>query len=274
VSNTWPEIDPESDRAWDPRRDPLLAYSLRIESILRAWTPIWNGLEKDPDYAASTRLLFADHGERFFRAGEHSKLAGIHGVDLDPLELRVPLVIAGPSFESKTRRETSPVSVLQVRNAVSDLLLDDRPITPSSFEMVGPVFSVLQSIDSRVFHGVFEPHVDAYDMTLQDVLKGVELSSDGNWVRDADRPAEGTWGRLTVAAATSDYLRVYKQLPDGEALVNVYKGYELAESRKVALSEFEAVQGQAKAFLERSKSLVTATVSSQSVRVQRSESGP
>ena len=128
---------PESEvPGWLPERNPSHAYRLRLRSLMKAWEPIWNQLASDPDYKDSVRIFFSDHGERFYHVAPQVQLSGVHGMDLNPWETRVPLIVWGPgmdAFKDETRRKKA-VNLLEIRDLAERVVLRGEPFR---YDMLG-----------------------------------------------------------------------------------------------------------------------------------------
>lgn len=220
-----PAVTEEDVANTDPRRDPFLTYRIRVRHLLAAWRPIWEALAQDPDYAQATRVLFADHGERFYHATESLRLQGTHGYDLDPWELRIPFVVAGPGFPSGPGTARA-VDTLELRDAVAGLLLCHAPISPASFG-TRPFAAVRYHTLST---DNFRPEPEgvrylAYDS--KKIVQGSALLPHGVWVLRYQASLEERQKEISLARAEGDRLDVYKPLEGGGAHHITYQGYAL-----------------------------------------------
>ena len=225
---------------WDPRSDPFKAYEIRMNSILRAWQPIWASLSKDQDYQGSVRILFSDHGERFYHASEAVRLCGIHGYNLDPWETRVMLKVAGPRFSGvgpSVDRE-STVSLLGIRSAINGLVETGSPITPEQFSKAYPQapmrYHTLSTGDFTTEPGKYK------EMNIKDLVKGSYIAPYGIWFTQYEKSAEERSKELTVGFAKRDHLTVIKPLAEGGAHRYEYDGYQLKTITTLDQKTYEA----------------------------------
>ncbi len=226
----------------DPRRDPMLAYEIRVRHLLAAWHPIWEALAKDPDYAQATRVIFADHGERFYHVTPTLQLQGTHGYDLDPWELRIPFLVAGPGFKDGTGT-TRAVSTLELRNAVAARLLQGQPILPTSFGTLP--FAPVRYHTLRT--DFLRPDPKGIHFQCDDPKKlvaGAALLPHGIWVMRFQAPLAEREKSLSVAKAVGDHLDVYKPLVGGGAYHFAYDGYQLKAVEALDETAFQKVRAE------------------------------
>lgn len=232
-----PAIKPEDVANTDPRRDPLGTYRIRVRHLLEAWKPLWEALAKDPDYAQATRFLFADHGERFYHATETLRLQGTHGYDLDPWELRVPFLVAGPGFHDGPGT-TRAVDMLELRDAVAGRLLLGSAITPGSFgarPFAAVRYHTLRTDDMRPDpEGV---HYLSYE--AKKIVQGAALLPHGVWVVRYQASLEERQKAVSLARAEGDRLDVFKPLEGGGAHHITYQGFLLKGMVELSESEFQ-----------------------------------
>jgi len=220
-----PVVQPEDVASTDPRRDPLGTYQIRVRHLVAAWKPIWEGLARDKDYAQTARVLFADHGERFYHATETLRLQGTHGYDLDPWELRIPFLVAGPGFKDGPGTNRA-VDMLELRDAVADRLLEGRPIGPDNFG--ARPFAAVRYHTLRADFLRPEPegvHYLSYDS--KKIVEGAALLPDGVWVVRYQASLEERQKSVSLARAEGARLDVYKPLEGGGAHHITYQGYVL-----------------------------------------------
>lgn len=212
---------------WDARSDPFRAYEIRMQSILRSWAPIWKNLTIDPDYGRANRILFSDHGERFYHATEKVRLTGIHGYNLDPWETRVMLKIAGPGFSgpSPTVDHQSTVSLLGIRDSIAALMDRGSAFTP---EELGRAYSLAPMRYHTLSISDFTVEPAEYkQMNTKDLIKGSYIAPYGIWFMQYEKPAEERSRELTLGLAEKGTLRITKPLKAGGAHRYIYEGFQL-----------------------------------------------
>lgn len=226
----------------DPRRDPLTSYRIRVRHLLAAWRPIWEGLAQDPDYAQAARVLFADHGERFYHATASLRLQGTHGYDLDPWELRIPFLVAGPGFANGTGTDRA-VDMLELRDALAANLLDGTAITPGSFGN-RPFAAVRYHTLST---DMYRPDPEGVRYLSEDpkaLVAGAALLPHGVWVIRYQATLEEREQSISVARAEGDRLDVYKPLVGGGAHHLAYRGTTLEKVEAIDEAAFQKVKAE------------------------------
>lgn len=220
-----PMLTQENLASTDPRRDPLGMYEIRVRHLLAAWKPIWERLSTDPDYAQATRVLFSDHGERFYHASETLRLQGTHGYDLDPWELRIPFLVDGPGFSS-TLGPSRAVGTLELRDAIAGKLLEGRNITKASFG--ARPFAAVRYHTLRADFLRPEPEgirYQSYDS--KKIVQGAALLPHGVWLVRYQATLEERQQAVSLARADEATLVVLKPLEGGGAHRLTYEGYAL-----------------------------------------------
>ena len=229
------ELDPNAVAKWDMRRDSYSLYQIRMKSILEAWAPIWKSLATDPDYKDAVRILFSDHGERFYHATENIRLSGVHGFDIDPWQVRVPLVVTGPGFMDETRKDGA-ASLLNIRNVIGKLLLHDQAPGPESFlaKPFAPVrYHTLDTSQMRTTEKKY------YELSVDKIVTRLQIRPEGLWFMEYDRPAEERAKEVTLAQAFGDRLIVFKPLLKGGAHRLEYQGYQLVSQQEISQEAFD-----------------------------------
>lgn len=240
-----PAVSPEDLVNTDPRRDPLGTYQIRVRHLLAAWKPIWEELARDPDYAQAARVLFADHGERFYHATETLRLQGTHGYDLDPWELRVPFLVAGPGFKNGPGPERA-VDMLELRDALADRLLEGKPITVGSFG--NRPFAAVRYHTLRTDFLRPEPEGVRYlSYDSKKIVEGVALLPHGVWVVRYQATLEDRQKTVSLARAEGDRLEVYKPLEGGGAHHITYQGYTLQGLFEIDEASFQKAKREIEA---------------------------
>lgn len=235
-----PAIRPEDVDNTDPRRDPLGTYRIRVRHLLAAWKPLWEGLAQDPDYAQATRVLFADHGERFYHATETLRLQGTHGYDLDPWEVRIPFLVAGPGFGTGPGSDRA-VDALELRDAVAGRLLQGRPITPVDFgarPFAAVRYHTLKTDTMRP-----DPEGVRYlSYDSKKIVHGAALLPHGIWVLRYQASMEERQRAVSLARAEGERLEVFKPLEGGGAHQLTYQGYTLQSLVELDEAAFQKVK--------------------------------
>jgi hypothetical protein len=245
-----PQLTPERMAAYDQRRDPFRAYTIRMESILKAWEPIWNRLAQDPSYGQAVRVLFSDHGERFYHVTDQVRLSGIHGYNLDPWETRIMLKAAGPGFDAgaggASRKET--VSVLSLRDAIARTLDAGPAAFRKTLEEAYPEAPMrYHCLDLDLFTD--EP-AKYRKMPVQDLSKATGIAPGGIWFTRYDKPASERAEEVTVAWGRGDTLEVFRPLEGTGAHRYLYEGFLLKSVSMVSEEEYKAQKEKAKKALK------------------------
>jgi hypothetical protein len=217
-------------QATDPRGDPLVAYRIRVNSILSAWRPVWESLSADPNYRNATRFFFSDHGERFFHLTESVRAIGVHGYDLDPWELRVPLVIDGPGWP--TGRAQHPTSLLLIREIISTRLFKNHGSTLSEVDSYpNPVARYLTVSTAHL-----RPNPYTYkELTSSLMASETVILPGGHWGLHYRISSEERGAYTSFAEVTADSLTVYKPLLDTDQYHKIiYDKYELKSNQIIS----------------------------------------
>jgi hypothetical protein len=212
---------------WDERFDPKVAYEIRMASILRVWQPIWNGLAEDPSYANAVRILFSDHGERFYPVGDRVRLQGVHGFNLDPWEMRVTLKVAGPGFvdTGAGAPEQRTVSLLALHDVIRGLVLDGQAITHETMASAYPAAPM--RYHTIGLHEFVEETAQYREISLEELQERTYIAKDGLWFMDYEKPAKERAADVTIGWAEGAHLWVVKPLLAGGAHVLHYDGERL-----------------------------------------------
>jgi hypothetical protein len=220
------QITVQREARYDIRRDPFKSYSIRMQSILKAWEPLWNELSQDPSYKNATRILFSDHGERFYRVSDKLRLGGIHGYNLDPWETRAMLKIAGPGFDpvpGPARQDT--ISLLALRDGFREALATDKAITPATIEHSYPEAPMrYQCIDVNLFT---EEPAEYRHLDMKTLTKGTSVAPGGIWFTQYTKTREERAEDVSVGWGRGGNLEVFRPLKAGGAHRYRYEGFLL-----------------------------------------------
>jgi hypothetical protein len=213
-------------RTADPRADPVLAYTLRMRAILRAWQPVWNSLGGDPQYGQATRILFSDHGERFYPGAGTTHLGGVHGYNLDPWEARVMLKIAGPHFDpGPGAPHPATLSLLALRDGFRQTLATGRAMAPASLEAAYPAAPLrLNSLDLGPFTA--EPPIYRH-LEIKAIAAGITLLPGGAWFTRYLKTAGERGEDVSIGWGRGSGLEVLRPLKAGGAHRFRYEGFAL-----------------------------------------------
>ncbi len=234
----WTQIPVGEEYRYDPRRDPYGIYSIRANHILQAWKGIWNGLSSDPNYKDAVRVFFSDHGERFYHVTPEIRLQGVHGFDLNPWELRVPLVVNGPG-PWPAQGTDNAVSLLEIRDAMAAWAVDKKTTRPESFGIY-PFAPIRYHTLSTDF---LRPSDIKYrEITPEGIAVAGRLFPDGIWAMQYDRPASERSKDVSVAEGNKSRLTVYKPLINGGAHKMTYDGLNMIGEVIIPEPEFQAAK--------------------------------
>ena len=221
------QVTPARAANYDLRRDPFQAYTIRMQSILAAWEPIWNEMAQDPQYKGAVRVLFSDHGERFYHVTEQIQLGGVHGYDLDPWETRIMMKIAGPGFDAArgTLPRPATISILSLRDGIANMVLDDRPMTQTVLEQAYPKAPMrYYGLDRNFF--MQEP-AEYRLMNVNDLVKHTGIAPNGVWFTQYNSSPSERAKDVMVAWGQGEDLTVFRPLKSGGAHRYDYKNFEL-----------------------------------------------
>lgn len=233
---SWKEFTPQELQNWDIRRDTFLVYEIRVRSLLKAWEPLWNGLGIDPAYANATRVFFSDHGERFYHVTDKVRLQGIHGFDLDPWELRVPFVVAGPGFQDRIGPEQA-LSLLQLRDAIGDWAIRHRPIGPEDFISNLGAFMRYPTLGTDFLR---PSEVSYRQYSAKGIVFGTKILPEGFWCMKYEKSIEERGQDVSLAEARGSKLTIFKPLAKGGAEETHWDGFRLVSDRMMEEAEFQA----------------------------------
>lgn len=226
---------PAEERRWKPEYSPFLAYRIRIAAIAAAWGEVWKGLAADPDYGQALRILMSDHGERFYHITPDIQMGGIHAYNLDPWELRIPLLLDGPGIP-RGHDSAHAVSLLDIRNFVAKRYLEDAPLDVTSLLHRDYAPMRMSALELIVSLGEEE---DYRKMAVKEVIDGGMVGPGGLWIMRYKKPASEREKDLTVAEAKGDLLRVWHPLKQGGARCFTYRGYQFQSSEDVDEAAFQ-----------------------------------
>jgi hypothetical protein len=234
------QVTPDRAAHYDQRRDPFNIYTIRMEAILKAWEPIWNGLASDPQYGGATRILFSDHGERFYHVTDTIQLGGVHGYDLDPWETRIMLKVAGPGFAAQAGAppRLATISVLSLRDGIAHVLATGKPIVPDDLEKAYPVAPMrYQCLDLSLFT---DSPAEYRVMAVTDLVQGTGIAADGIWFTRYQKSAEERAEDVTVAWGHGPDLDVVRPLKAGGAHLYHYQGFTLKSVENITEDAYTA----------------------------------
>jgi len=240
------QVTPARAANYDPRRNPFPIYVIRMQAILKAWQPIWNGLAQDPDYRNATRILFSDHGERFYHVTDNVQLAGVHGYNLDPYEARIMLKVAGPGFATRAGAPPVPdtVSVLSLRDAIAQELRGGSAIGPEALAKAYPQAPMrCFTLDQSVF--VVEP-AQYRTMGLADLVQSTSIGPNGAWFTTFAKPASERAEEVSIGWGHGSQLDVIKPLVAGGAHLYHYDGLVLKSIATIPEAAYAAEKEKVK----------------------------
>lgn len=231
----------------DPRCNPFRNYEIRMANLLKAWTPIWNGLAQDPHYGGAVRTLFSDHGERFHTITEGFQLQGVHGFNLDPWESRVTLLLSGPGFPHQPKANEATVSLLGFRDGVQRLLSGRGAFDATYLESSRPVAPLRYHTLATSAFG--QESVEFRAASERSLATNSYLGPDGLWFTKYTQGPEERAKDASVAYATGPDLFVSKPLKDGGAKAFHYRRYDLVSVTDQTEEEFQQVKKKVEALL-------------------------
>ncbi len=242
LSPHWSYPSPRDIKSWRPEYSPFLAYQIRIHSMLAAWQKIWNTLPGDRDYGDAFRVMFTDHGERFYHWMEEPniQLGGLHGYNLDPWEVRIPLVFDGPGIQPGHDREHA-LSLLEVRDMVARRLLYQE--APNIEAMLAKDYAPLRmhAIGPDMFKA---EDVEYRQLTLEEIGRTAAIFPEGVWMVKYDSSEKTREGDLTVAEARGRLLKVWRPLKKGGARRVDYDGYQMTGYEDVDEASFQEARAR------------------------------
>ena len=186
--------------------------------------------------------MFTDHGERFYHWTEDPdiQMGGSHGYNLDPWEVRIPMVFDGPGIQSGSDREHA-VSLLEVRDVVARHLLDQEPLNIQA--MLAKDYAPLRmhAIGRDMFKA---EEVEYRELSLEELGQSVGLFPEGVWMVKYDSSEKTREGDLTVAEARGRLLKVWRPLKKGGARRVDYDGYQMTGYEDVDEASFQEARAR------------------------------
>jgi hypothetical protein len=232
-------VTPKAIQNADGRTNPFRAYTIRMDSILRAWEPIWNTLDQDPQYRTAVRALFSDHGERFHNVQNGLQLQGVHGFNLDPWECRAAMLMAGPGFSE--RAETTPreasVSLLGLRDGVHRLVSEGAGFDAPFFERCMPVAPIRYHTLATSAFG--KDPVAFRAEPERDLAVSTYVGPGGLWFTKYDKTAAERAKDASVAYGVGPELFTFKPLVGGGAKAFHYREYDLISVEDITEAAFQ-----------------------------------
>lgn len=245
-------VTPQEALHPDPRTNPFLAYQIRMDSILRAWEPIWNGLARDPQYGGAARFLFSDHGERFHTVANGFHLQGIHGYGLDPWECRTAMLVAGPGFSDQVvpePREKS-LSLLSLAKGVRRLLDKRGPLDAAFLESSEPVAPIRYH---SLATSAFGPEPFAFKAESEkEIAANSYVAPGGVFYTEYSATPEERAKEASIAWGEGEDLYVCRPLKSGGAKKFHYKGYVLQEILDMDEAAFQREKARVEGILAQS----------------------
>ena len=211
----------------EERTNPFRAYEIRMASILHAWEPIWNKLDRDPQYQHADRFLFSDHGERFYHVTDTFQLQGVHGYGLDPWETHAAFLVAGDHFPKGPGLppKNATLSLLCLRDAARRLIEGNGPLDEKVLESMYPRAPMrYHTLDISMFAD--EP-TKYLCMDEKDLATQVYIGPDGIWYTVYTKSAIERAAEVSLGLAERGLLKVYRPLPNGGAHEYTYENYKL-----------------------------------------------
>ncbi len=235
----------------DPRVSPWTAYQIRMRNILRAWTPVWNGLSQDPDYRGAARILFSDHGERFHNVGPAGfRLQGIHGYSIDPWECRVAFLAAGPGFSDQATPRLKPesISLLGLRDGILRSVRREGSFDAAFLDHRYPKAPIrYHTLDTSYY----EENPIEYRQTSDKELAGSTIiAPKGLWLSEYTTPKEARAKDTSAGMGEGPDLTIWKPLTAGGAHALHFRRYELLSVETLSEADFEKRRAEAEALLQ------------------------
>jgi hypothetical protein len=240
------QVTPDRAADYDPRRNPFRIYTIRMQAVLDAWRPIWNGLAQDPDYRDATRVLFSDHGERFYHVTDNIQLSGVHGYNLDPYEARIMLKVAGPGFAAGAGAPPRPgtISVLSLRDAIAQQMVKGTPILPGTLEQAYPEAPLrCHTLDQSMFT---QELAEYRHLPLFSLVDRTTVAPDGIWFTTYAKPASERAEEVSIGWGRGSRLDVIKPLVAGGAHLYHFDGLALKSIDTISEAAYAAEKERSK----------------------------
>ncbi len=237
MSPHWSYPSPKDIASWRPEYSPFLAYRIRIRSLLSDWQGVWNGLPEDKDYGSALRIMFTDHGERFYHWMEDPDIqaGGLHGFNLDPWEVRIPLVFDEPGLAPGSDRDHA-FSLLEIRDAVARRLLHQEPLNLKSLLAKDYAPMRMHAIGQDMF---LAEEVEYRELSTEEIAKSAAVLPDGVWLVKYGSTEDEREKDLTVAEARGRLLKVWRPMKKGGARRVDYDGYQMTGYEDVDEAHFQ-----------------------------------
>lgn len=242
MSPHWSYPSPKDIASWRPEYSPFLAYQIRVRSLLSAWREVWNTLPGDPDYGNALRIMFTDHGERFYHwmAEPAIQAGGSHGYNLDPWEVRIPMVFDEPGIQPGQDRDHA-LSLLDVRDAVARRLLYQEPLNIKA--MLAKDYAPLRmhAIGRDMF---LAEEVEYRELSTEEIGRSAAVFPEGVWMVKYGSSEETREADLTVAEARGRLLKVWRPMKKGGARRVDYDGYQMTGFEDVDEASFQKAKAR------------------------------
>ena len=240
------QLTPERVAKYDVRRDPFLAYSIRMKAILKAWEPIWNGLDQDPRFKGAVRILFSDHGERFYHVTEQVQLAGVHGYNLDPWEAKITLRVDGPGFEAApgAPAQHATISVLSIRDALEAAIKANGPLERRTLETSHPEAPLRYETLSRDLF-TDDSAAPFREMEVDKLITHTAVAANGIWFIEENGTADARAEQVSLGFGRGGLLEIIKPLKAGGAYQYDYEGYTLKAVKQIPEADYTAAKARA-----------------------------
>lgn len=212
------------------RSNPINHYRIRATRILKDLDPILREWEKQ--FPELSGVVTSDHGEEFIPVITPdgtliSYLTGVHGFDLTPETLRVPLHPFG-----KTQASLSPKDIYSWLDLRDDLGRWVQGTTSLQLTRSGPEgwllsFPTVQAVHTMPKEVRDRGGIDGAGIKPEEFVRNTYLGFSGLWFMDAPPDIRET-RNLSWAFIQPDHTITLNPIGNGKYLKGVYRGYELS----------------------------------------------
>lgn len=225
------------------RANPVNHYRIRTTQLLNQLAPHLARWEKR--YPHLSGVLTSDHGEAHLPVVTPdgtlvSFLTGVHGFDLDPNTVRVPLHPFGLTHATLTAKDV--YSWLDLRADLGRWLNGRNPLALTSNGAPGWLvsFRTIQATHAQPKEIREHGGLEGAGTRPVDLVRRTYLNANGIWAMDDPDPEELKKEKQSYALVTPDRMVTLNPVGPQRVLRQVFSGYDLVESQEI--DETEAVK--------------------------------
>jgi len=211
------------------RSNPVNHYRIRANRIMRDLEPMVKAWEAQ--YPNLSGVITSDHGEQFPPVVTPDGtligyLTGIHGFDLTPDTLKVPMHPIG-----KTRAHLGPRDIyswLDLRDDLGRWVQGQEPLTLTRTGPEGWVlsFPTVQAVHIQPKEIRDQGGVEGAGMKPEEFVHHTYLGFSGFWFMDTPPDSDRATKDLSWASIQPDQTVVFNPIGNGKYIKGIYSGYD------------------------------------------------